>query len=157
MPNWCENTLTVKGPNKTVKKFIKTAKARGTALSLNKFVPMPADLENTRAPSLNATKHQRAQNKRLRNKYGFDNWYDWRLHHWGIKWDVTAELVENIIGYASYLFDSPWGPPETWLDTIAKQFPDLKFTLKYSEPGMGFHGCRIVKNTKIIHDAYYVN
>ncbi len=157
MPNWCENTLTIKGPDKTIKKFIKIAKARGTALSLNKFFPMPKELENTRAPALDNTKHQRAQNKRLRGKYGYDNWYDWRCHNWGIKWDVTAQLVEQTNGRASYLFDSPWAPPEAWLDTVAKKYPDLRFTLKYSEPGMGFRGCRIVKDTKIIRDSYYVN
>ena len=157
MPNWCENTLTVKGPDKTIKSFVRTAKAKGTALSLNKFIPMPKKLENTISPSRNDTPRQIERNKKLRAKYGFDNWYEWRCQHWGVKWDVKARLIEHRDGHVTYAFDTAWGPPTDWLDAVAKKYPDLKFTLKYEEPGMGFRGCHIVKDTKIIKDTYCVN
>jgi len=38
------------------------------------------------------------------------------------------------------MFDSAWAPPVMWLEQIAPQFPDLKFKLAYSEPGMNFCG-----------------
>jgi hypothetical protein len=157
MPNWCENTLTVKGPDKTIKSFMRIAKARGSALSMNKFIPMPEELANTRAPTLNNTKRQRERNKRLRVKYGFDNWYEWRYRHWGVKWDVEANMIDHKDGYVAYMFDTAWGPATDWLDAVAKKYPDLRFTLKYEEPGMGFRGCHIVKDNKIIRDSYYVN
>jgi len=157
MPNWCENILTVKGPDKTIKSFVRTAKAKGTTLSLNKFITMPVELENTRSPTLSNTERQKARNKRLRDKYRYDNWYEWRYQHWGVKWDVKAQLIEHRDGHVTYAFDSAWGPPTDWLDAVAKKYPELRFTLKYEEPGMGFRGCHIVKDTKIIRNSYFVN
>ena len=56
-----------------------------TPFSFNKIIPMPVELEGTRAPVENPDSEE---NKALRAKYGFDNWYDWRWEHWGTKWDA---------------------------------------------------------------------
>ena len=45
-------------------------------------------------------------------------------------------MIKEII----YLFDSAWAPPCEWLRKTAKQWPTLKFKLKYEEGGMGFKG-----------------
>ena len=66
--------------------------------------------------------------------------YDWCCRSWGVKWDVTAELVGCKAGYAAFQFDSPWGPPSKALEKISHIWPSLKFKLEYEEPGMGFAG-----------------
>ena len=34
---------------------------------------------------------------RLISEYGFDNWYDWRNHNWGTKWDIKGDVGINDI------------------------------------------------------------
>jgi len=90
MPNWCENTLIVSGDKKQIKQFKEKAKGKKnkTDLSLNNFVPLSKELENTTAPSLKP-------NKKLIKKYGADNWYEWCISNWGTKWDVEATLEDE--------------------------------------------------------------
>lgn len=114
MPNWCENTLTVSGETKDLAKFKRRAKAKNTALSLNKLLPLP--------------KKQEA------------NWYNWHIENWGTKWDVEAELIAESNEYITYEFMSAWSPPVIWLETISEQYPALDFTIKYDEPSMGYMG-----------------
>jgi hypothetical protein len=101
---------------------------------LNKFYSMPSELENTKSPC--------EANQELRDKYGFDNWYDWRINKWGTKWDVDIEFREedsdNECLFIS--FDSAWSPPCNWLLKVSQDFPNLKFELEYEEGGCCFKG-----------------
>jgi hypothetical protein len=71
--------------------------------------------------------------------------YDWESKNWGCKWgSASAEIVSqdgNEEEYTvEYYFDTPWGPPITFLDTLSSLYPELYFELKYSESGMNFSG-----------------
>lgn len=103
---------------------------------------MPKELEETQAPP-------DKPNKMLLKKYGADNWYDWRIKHWGTKWDVDAELVEADEERLVYQFDSAWSPPFEWLKTVARNYPKLHFKLKYDEPGMGVMGVIVAGDGEI--------
>ena len=137
MPNWCENTLEVSGTTEDIKAFKTQAKKEEgehkTDLSLAQFVPLPAELKDTRSPALKP-------NKKLIAQLGFDNWYDWQIHNWGTKWDVNATLSSEKPRTLHYFFDTAWSPPTAWLEKVSAMFPNLKFKLKYEEPGMAFHG-----------------
>jgi len=120
MPNWCQNKLMVRAEGKDGELQIKAFKELAddsngdlkTALSLYKLYPYP------------------------------DKKWDWNwcVDNWGTKWDVQAKLVCDDVSYLSYEFDSAWSPPIEWLKYVSKEFPDLHFTLKYDEEGMGFMG-----------------
>ena len=146
MPNWCENYMVVTGSPKILKDFAEKAKVidkkdYNTDLSLANFMPMPKELEGSTAPC--------KDDKELKKKYGASNWYDWNIMNWGCKWDISAEvMVEK--NKLSYTFMSPWAPPELGIRNISKLYPELKFVLKYEEPGMDFAGTFIVKGGKII-------
>lgn len=71
---------------------------------------------------------------------GTDKWWDWRIQHWGTKWDVESEVVDEWDGYIMYRFDTAWSPPVKWLEKVAKDYPELTFRLKYEEEGVGFLG-----------------
>lgn len=116
MPNWCTNTLVVKGKKSRVKEFSDRVKTNEADLSLDSLVPMDKSLLDS------------------------DAWYAWRNEHWGTKWDVQAGLIESSAGYRAYGFASAWAPPIAWLEQVAPQWPDLSFTLTYDEPGWGFRG-----------------
>lgn len=66
--------------------------------------------------------------------------YEWQTDHWGSKWDVEGNLLESHDTFLQYKFDTPWSPPISLFEKVAKDFPSLTFELEYYEPGMGFAG-----------------
>ena len=87
MPNYCNNNITITGPNSVIDKIEKiVSKKTGDDNGLlNYFYPMPKALEGTQSPADPKLK----KNKVLEKKYGFNCWYDWRVENWSTKWDVT--------------------------------------------------------------------
>ena len=138
MPNWCTNTLEVKGNKKDVLAFKKLVKAKGTALSLAKICPEPDYTKVKVKPTY----------PKIREKYGKKQefvepsqaWWDWCIQNWGTKWDVEAQITEISESCLVYDFDSAWSPPTDWLKKAMEKFPELCFTLKYHEAGVGFQG-----------------
>jgi len=144
MPNWCENTLTVEGAEKDVQRFKQRAKPKATQadvdLSLASLYPI---LEGVYQGDLGPEESQR---------YGKNNWRDWCITHWGTKWDADATLTNETPDILAYGFESAWSPPVAWLTKVARDFPRLRFTLSYYEPGMGFAGTAIAEQGKLIVD-----
>ena len=151
MPNWCSNRLAVSTWSQTekedeakkqIKEFLSKAevvKEDGevvSSLSMNNLYPMPKELENTKA-GITGDK---------------PNWYDWRVEHWGTKWDIDGCLEYDDEEYLEYCFDSAWAPPTAFLEKVSKDFPLLKFVLKYEEEGVGFIGRAIACNG-VLDDA----
>lgn len=135
MPNWCFNNLRVDGDNKaSLTAFRDWLGADGFKLS--KIAPLPAELDGTTSPN---SEPNSDASKALREKYGYDNWYDWQVANWGTKWDVEAEVEDND-SLIFITFDSAWAPPCQAIASLAKKFPSLSFTLVYDEPGMCFAG-----------------
>lgn len=143
MPNWCENRLTITGDRREIDRFRVEVKTRKTDLSLSKLYPMPKELEDTQSPS-------EKPDKALIEKYGTDNWYDWRVKNWGTKWDVwDASLVEKGDDYLEYHFFSAWSPPVEWLKNVSEDYPKLSFLLKYQVENMGTMGVARAENGKV--------
>ena len=143
MPNWCGNRLAVSlwckvededKARKQMKEFVSRAEVieEGgeivNSLSMYNLYPMPKELEDTKAHS------------------DKPNWYDWRVEHWGTKWDISACLNYDDEEYLEYSFESSWAPPVRFLEKVSKDFPLLKFVLKYEEEGVGFIGRAIACN-----------
>ena len=75
-------------------------------------------------------------------KYGHKDWYDWSISNWGTKWDACSEssIREENESLLEVSFDTAWAPPTAWLQKVTEKYKRLKFTMKYSEEGMGFQG-----------------
>lgn len=127
MPNWCENRLAVAGPREKLLAFAERMRVSDgespTDFSLARYKPTPPE----------ALADQRPET-------GVPQWYDWRLKHWGCKWDVTATLVADEDDHLVYVFDSPWGPPDKAIRGLIVEHPELAFALNFEETGNGFHG-----------------
>ena len=138
MPNWCNNTIEIKGSTETIKTLWEGATAEGDDCGLlNSMVPMPKALNDTTAPPPPDSKQPVVD--------GFDNWYDWRVSNWGCKWDVDSEGLEytdNGDGTASIAgwFDSPWGPPIEAYNTFCDDMDNCSLEAFYEEGGMDFAG-----------------
>lgn len=68
-----------------------------------------------------------------RQKFGFPDWYNWRINHWGTKWNAVCEEEEAPVDGLPE-FRTAWGMPEGWLRTLAKY---VDFTLLYADEDMG--------------------
>ena len=152
MPNWCQNVLSITGPEKDLREF--KEKSPNSNFCLQTYLPMPKELKGTTAP------------------LDKPNWYDWALANWGTKWDIgdgnTIGTKMEITGLQwwkrntnttwntnEYLirvcFDSAWCPPSEGIQTISNDYPSLNFTLKYAEGGVGFAGIEVFKGGQVAH------
>lgn len=87
-----------------------------------------------------------------KDNHGATSWYDWAIQNWGTKWGIChPELVIRPRSLL-YTFDSAWSPAEPIIDAMSKQFPDLIFTLRFWEGGMGYQG-KVVFRDGIIFDV----
>lgn len=46
-----------------------------------------------------------------RQKYGYETWYEWRLDHWGVKWDVSDDDLEINDDDLMVRWEAPWSAP----------------------------------------------
>jgi len=142
MPNWCSNSLVISTNTEVdidkareqLKEFRDSAKlieedgTEASSISMNNLYPMPKELENTTSPS------------------DKPNWYDWRCNNWGTKWDIQACLEYDEEDVLEYSFDSAWSPPTNFIEKVSKDFPLLRFRLKYEEEGNGYLGVAVSIN-----------
>ena len=135
---WCENRVEVHGYEyeDELKAFKELVTSDDCGFDFNKILPMPDALEST----VKGSEH--VPSEELKEKYGFDNWYDWRIHNWGTKWNVDDPLDDmNDEGdYIEYRFETAWAPPEGIYQELKRKFPNLNITWFYDEPGMQFAG-----------------
>ena len=130
MPNWCNNSFAITGNIESIKELWDAAQTadNGEFGLLNAIMPMPEELEGTKAPSEDGA-----------------DWYNWRVNNWGTKWDVTdegLEFVDNEDGTASIQgwFDTAWAAPIGVYEQLADDFDSCVIECSYYEPGMDFGG-----------------
>ena len=147
MPNWCSNTVEIVGPRDKIRALWETAQKGEQAGGglLQGLHPMPAELKDTTSPG------------------DTPNWYDWRVNNWSTKWEVGLEGLEYEEDDDSYekpyaritgWFDSAWAPPTGAMAHYGAPNEDVKITLDYYEPGMGFVG-RYTIEEGVDDDVYY--
>ncbi len=134
MPNWCSNEVDVWGPEKDIKAFKELVTTDKEAFSFNKILPMPEELDS-QAPN-----RKGKSSEELIKKYGYADWYQWRLANWGVKWDSEGELVDESDESLTYNIETPWCPPEGIYDELVKRFPELEIVWFYREDGMRMAG-----------------
>tara|TARA_B100001142_G_scaffold322271_1_gene370242 strand:- start:585 stop:1238 length:654 start_codon:yes stop_codon:yes gene_type:complete len=148
MPNWCDNQVSITGPNSVIDKIEKILKADDTHENtglLNFFKPMPKVLEGTTSPSSSADKPQPMVE-------GFDNWYDWRVENWSTKWEVcefygvdrqhheAGKSGLSLTSTISFGFSSAWAPPIGAYEQFLIDNEDCSLRAFYYEGGCDFMG-----------------
>lgn len=148
MPNWCSNTVQIKGPAKKIQEIKKAIEA---GKFLQYLYPMPSELDKTVNGSEDAKpEFQKQQSSELIKKHGFDNWYDWRVDRWGTKWEAVSDYMEKpeITKWSkgdemlNWSFDTAWSPPlgayEHFIGLKGNEKVSIFAT--YYEPGCDFMG-----------------
>ena len=142
MPNYCSNTLIIKGDQKQLLNFFCKNEdiEHKQELDFSKSVPRPKDC------------FMGDLGTEERAEHGSNNWYDVQIKIWGTKWncsDVTMTRDENTL---TYTFLTAWSPPKEWLITTAEIFDELIFELKYEEPGCDYYGTLCIEYGGITED-----
>ena len=118
MPNWCSNSITIKGPVAKIETLWKT-------------------LDTDNADRVNGL---------LEALVPIGTWeYGTAVDTWGTKWDVNTDDLdyssyEDGTASISGCFDSAWAPPTAAFQTYSELNPDVYAELWYEEPGMCFVG-----------------
>ena len=113
MPNWCSNTLTIRGDVETLSQ-LKPVLEKGEGL-LEAIKPI-GEWEYGNAVEAWGTK--------------------WDVSTEGLEFIDHGDGTAEISGY----FDSAWAPPVDAFAALAEDWDSCYIELKYFEPGMGFVG-----------------
>lgn len=113
MPNWCYNSINIEHDDPAMITRLDNARKA----PLQEFIPCPHDPATS------------------------DKWYDWRVNHWGTKWDIELSDIsisddgKNLNAH----FDSAWAPPIEAYHALVNM--GFRIDAIYSEPGAAFYGC----------------
>ncbi len=129
MPNWCWNSLEVCGTKEHMSEFYRIIDLSDGNFCMESFMPTPRKQTDKGGEELR------------------DDWYEWRVSHWGTKWDVDSLNSYDSSREDDYYrvsYDTAWSPNVEFILSISKTFPNLSFILEYEEGG-----CQIAGEVKI--------
>lgn len=159
MPNWCNNTLTIVGNDKTfdqvIAPYLTTQIVKDyndedeeiTYLDFEKILPFPKCIAETKHLwNLGAEKRlninfddlhkliKEAEENNLK-ECGYKSWYDWSVENWGTKWNSdSCNITESGMALVT-----AWSPPTLVIKELAKKLQcDLR--LIYIEEGEFYCG-----------------
>lgn len=141
MPNWCDNQVTLKHADPAM--IQKAVEAFDKQEFCQTFLPCPDELRDPETgthggPDAEALDAKRA---RMKEKYGYESWYDFCVSRWSTKWDVGGgDGFHNIVtpNEVQLSFESAWAPPVG----VYARLEELGFEVLayYFEPGCCFAG-----------------
>jgi len=150
MPNWCNNSISIKTNSKLLYRKIKTHleteakkddKGHYTNVGLFGLLYPEPDYEKIDVLNWKGEKEDKGR-----------AWWYWRVENWGTKWDVRSDDIQGDLTceandkYREYEiefdFDTAWSPPIEWLRYCEEKYKrqELSFHMTYFEGGMGFGG-----------------
>ena len=162
MPNDCYNSFTITNvTHDQWRDLAATFQVRSNEFQqdfLKTFYPEP-DYSVTPVaetyPEISAqyakTEEEREQILRNEPTIREDSWRDWRVQHWGTKWDVydcCNDFEQEVASDEfSVVFCTAWSPPkEECLAVISQRFPGSLLINYYEESGEDFCGVTVAKD-----------
>lgn len=129
MPNHVTHKFTIEGTEEDIKKFIDECFDKEGQFDFNILIPMPEILKNTISGNTSEmqTEEYKVKEKEALDTTGHNNWYNWRLEHWGTKWNAYSTHYENHGKIIQLEFDTAWSCPEPIFKALLENFPTLTF------------------------------
>lgn len=167
MPNWCSNEVTVYANSREdLKRLLAMAvqPVEGDDNSDDSVDPSPFRMESIyTTPRELMDNSKPSGGEQLQNAiagntdYEYDNWYDWRVAHWGTKWDMDSVQLDEP-EYSSeeegkrYSFNlyyqTAWSPNIEFWKYVCKMGPFI-VEMRYIEEGMGYIGETTVERNSV--------
>lgn len=152
MPNWVKNIIDCEGD--TLSKMYKKNEQGVTEFDFNVVLPMPKELLDDRLSTYPLSDEAKALFAENKKKYGAGDWYNWRVHNWGTKWN-GGEVHDKSNSHAE--IDTAWGTPEPVIKAISKQF-NTYIHVSYADEDLGSNcGEYTYKNGKLTYRRKFVD
>lgn len=115
MPNWVKS-IAIFGTKKVLEDCIVDKENGHKSFDLDKVIPMPKEYEKEN-PFEGMTMEEELLFKKAND--GCKDWYEWRVKHWGTKWntDETVVLDDNMV-----TFNTAWNMPDEVFREISKKY-----------------------------------
>lgn len=146
MTNYYDNTLTVTGNDKEIERLVRAVWSEDSEFDFNKIIPEPS-WEGQKEESPFSSLEEAIQvlgpaaEKNLDLIFDSPRWYAWRLINWGTKWEACdPEMTIRSDEIVQYVFRTAWSLPLPILKKLARDFPALKFELRYYSPDFNDSG-----------------
>ena len=141
MPNYCYNSLSIRGSSETLKKICNLVHGDDNEFDFEKIIPMPDYI------------YRGDFGPKEEKIYGKDNWYDWSCEQWGTKWNSVDAHCEWFCDTIEFDFQTAWSPCEPIIKELAARFPDTRILYSYFEDGVGFCGKQEFENGRMTYSA----
>ena len=135
MPNWCNNTLIVRGDKTEMESFLRSIEVK----PCNVDDPMDYDF---------SILHPVPEDQK-------DDWYNWCNKNWGTKWSPSGILrtdSEDNPYELRFYFQTPWCPATNLFRFISKMYPHLVFYESGYESGVGFSVASAIHRGEVIEE-----
>jgi hypothetical protein len=85
-------------------------------------------------------------------KYGYPDWYNWRIANWGTKWDAydQYQVDENTIA-----FNTAWSDPTPIVRKLAKDNTNMRIDHKFADEMPNFVGHTVYERGEKVYDQIY--
>ena len=151
MPNWCTNDLTINAPTQDrLKEVLEAIRSDDEPLSLEVICPTPTSFQGrvsvVETEGKTFQEKLDASMKRLDDigsgkAKDYEDWWEFHVGEWGTKWEINGVSIEETSPTEVWLsFTSAWSPPDKIIDKLMEKYPDVKFLLRFYEPGCEFAG-----------------
>ena len=90
------------------------------------LISYKAQEEKAKKHSFGVQKMTQTMSATLLNNYGTNNWYDWHVNYWSVKWEgcsISIEYKSDNILLTRY--DTPWSAPDRIFEALENKFEDL--------------------------------
>lgn len=99
-------------------------------------------------------------------KYGYTDWYEWRVNNWGTKWNACdSDSLDSLMPVRSsengqyvmgYTFETAWSMPNGIYVGLSKMFPEITLEVQYADEDMGQNcGVVVYRNGEAIDSTIY--
>lgn len=164
MPNHVYYIMSVSGEEEKIKEFFDnhiTGKGEKGEdyFDFDTIIPFPAELIGTTAPNSpprvdgkevspesKQYKEWEENSKNLIEKYGADNWYDWKVTNQGTKWGAYDYMYDADYRFT---FQTAWSTPDPVFEKMAELYPTLRFDIDVVEEGGYFSGNINIENGEV--------
>jgi hypothetical protein len=161
MPNHCESDLYIIGTREQRKEVLDFIGMTGDepTFDFNRLIPYPkryADMDRDCPDIFGRDKSGALSAEAYKAKYGTTSdgfnsgGYGWCCANWGTKWNAYNVSKHELRGKTKVAFTTAWAPPRPVINALAAKFPDVEFTLKYYERGMGLKGVITFTNGEVV-------
>lgn len=159
MPNWCYQQFSVHGKPDDLRTFAAASKDKEGEFGLNHLFPIPEKLANTTSgwssDEAIQAEYERAYAENMA-EFGHKDWYDWALDNWSTKWGACdfewrshnfgqdISILDSETSLDGY-FESAWGPASNLIKKISGDFPNLVFSIIFTEESNAFVGFEVFR------------